>query len=702
MDTKISTKTNRLKSILLITFCLAFNFSLDAQNEKINSLYSKLSRVTVDTAKIDVYNELAYEYYLVNVDSNFYYAEKALELAKRFEYQKGIANALNYLAIGYSISGDDKKAIELNEEAYDIAKKNNFNKILGNISNDKALSYQALGMPKKALSDYLQAVEYGKLSKDDKLLCFTYENISALYFQLGHKEKGALYRKYTIEAAEQSDHHVTKHYANLYKGKEYLEKSKLPLALIAFKKAMTETDDLVSEFIISGYIIDILLAQRKYSEAKELSLKYNQKGKEINNREIIIPTAFDYANILFLQRKYSECVKEIDQSIYLYSLADETSIQSLNFYKLKSIALNESGNYKAAIENIQHEMMIQEKLQKQEKVEIISQLNDQHELREKEKENVYLKAENDKNEIIIRQKSKESWLYLILTILLTVISFLAIRAFLNKRKFNQTLQEQVALQTKELHQSNKELKASNSELERFTYIASHDLKEPLRNISSFSTLIERRIKKAKVDPDIGQFLTFIKNNIVQMSRLIDDVLAFSMVENGEQKIQTTDINEVLKGVTFTLGEQIKERNASIHIPETLPVINSYPQKLFVIFQNLINNGIEFNDSEHPEISIDYRAEADHHLFSVIDNGIGIPEDFQSQIFEMFKRLHNRKDYKGSGLGLSICKKILDRMEGKIWMETIETGGTKFYFSIPIEPVTLESSSIVYKEKEMVV
>jgi PAS domain S-box-containing protein len=224
------------------------------------------------------------------------------------------------------------------------------------------------------------------------------------------------------------------------------------------------------------------------------------------------------------------------------------------------------------------------------------------------------------------------------------------------------------------------LAAANAELEQFVYIASHDLQEPLRTTSSFIELLDQQYAE-KIDDKGTQYLSFIKQSSLRMQTLINDLLDFSRL-GRKKELQLIDCNILLRDVLADLNTKIQEEQAEITIT-TLPVINGYPTELKLLFQNLIINAIKFRKNNYaPSIKITAEQTNDHWTFVVQDNGIGIEDQHREKIFIIFRRLHTREKYEGSGIGLAHCKKIVELHGGKIWVESEVGEGSRFYFTIP--------------------
>lgn len=225
-----------------------------------------------------------------------------------------------------------------------------------------------------------------------------------------------------------------------------------------------------------------------------------------------------------------------------------------------------------------------------------------------------------------------------------------------------------------------ELARSNTDLEQFAYVASHDLQEPLRMISSYTQLLARRYKD-NLDSDANEFIGFAVDGAVRLQALIDSLLIYSRVGRRGNPFTDVDIHEVVAESISNLRAAVEESGALIAVDD-LPVVKGDEVQLVQLFQNLIGNSIKFRRDENPKVEISAKREDSQWVFSVADNGIGIDQQYNDRIFVIFQRLNPREKYAGTGMGLAICKKIVERHGGKIWFESAPGRGTTFFFTIP--------------------
>ena len=299
---------------------------------------------------------------------------------------------------------------------------------------------------------------------------------------------------------------------------------------------------------------------------------------------------------------------------------------------------------------------------------------------------VFLTANDEKPENIFKGYKTGAVDYMIKPVIPEILAA-KVQVFAELFRKNRELERQkinLLSLYKELERSNLEIKRSNSELEKFAYVASHDMQEPLRTIISYLQLLQEKLDK-HLDKETEQYMDYVIGAGYRMRDLITGLLEYSRINRTDGIEEEVDVNLVLKEVLGNLGTTINESKATI-VADKLPVIKGGHLHLVRLFQNLISNAIKFSGQKEPRIKISHIAKDGFYQFSVEDNGIGIDPKYGERIFEIFQRLHPIGEYPGMGIGLAICKKIVERHGGKIWVESQPGKGSTFFFIIAVKPL----------------
>jgi light-regulated signal transduction histidine kinase (bacteriophytochrome) len=224
------------------------------------------------------------------------------------------------------------------------------------------------------------------------------------------------------------------------------------------------------------------------------------------------------------------------------------------------------------------------------------------------------------------------------------------------------------------------LRRSNADLEQFAYVASHDLQEPLRTIASYAALLKRRYE-GKLDADADDFIGFMMAGVHRMQALIEDLLLYARAARQAPPTEPIDANVALDRALVNLQGAIQSKQAIV-THERLPEVIASTVQLSQVFQNLIANGLKFCGEHRPEVHVTAQAQDGHWRFSVRDNGIGIDPQYKDRLFQLFQRLHTQDEYPGTGIGLALCRKIVERHGGRIWLESEPQKGSTVYFTMP--------------------
>ncbi|MFX1388739.1 MAG: ATP-binding protein [Promethearchaeota archaeon] len=284
-----------------------------------------------------------------------------------------------------------------------------------------------------------------------------------------------------------------------------------------------------------------------------------------------------------------------------------------------------------------------------------------------------------------------------LALLLLIFNLIPLNEFINLETLNNFLRaislivvgivisilsENISNKELEFSQITEDLRRSNEDLQQFAYVASHDLQEPLRAIVSFSQLLEEKYHE-KLDEDGKEFIHFITDGAKKMNTLIKDLLLYSRITTQAKPSKLTNLEDVINDALFNLKESIDESGAVITY-DKMPILKIDKTQFVQLFQNLLSNAIKFRSQEPPRIHIGVNRLENEWIFSVKDNGIGIEPKYFSKLFNIFYRLHTKEEYPGTGIGLPICKKIVQRYGGKIWVESKFGKGSTFYFTFEIK------------------
>jgi PAS domain S-box-containing protein len=229
-----------------------------------------------------------------------------------------------------------------------------------------------------------------------------------------------------------------------------------------------------------------------------------------------------------------------------------------------------------------------------------------------------------------------------------------------------------------------ELATSNADLEKFVYVATHDLQEPLRRITSFLQLLKKKYE-TKLNQQAIEYIEFAVEGSARIKKLILDLLEYSKFRVNQERFSGADMNEVLQQTCKVLSDQLKKSRAELII-HPLPVVTAAPSLMQQLMENLISNAVKYKSSADPVIEINCLRDHEKFIFSVSDNGSGINSDYAEKVFNLFQRLHNNESFEGTGIGLAICEKIVRMHRGTIWVKSEPGKGSTFYFTIPVKQI----------------
>lgn len=699
--------------IALLLFNLIFGIQGQSYDEIIINLEQDLKEFNLqDTHRVNLLNNLSYAYRRNNPTKIESYAKQALQLSEQLNYDKGKGIAYKNLGIAeYKLSGNKDRIIEFYREAIIWSKKANDHYTHIACLNNLGLCFKSEFAYDKSIEAFQKALSlHDEYLPANRLKLLLLGNIGDTYVTLEDFQNAQQYYDELFEVAKEL-------------------KDEKTLMIHVETKAL------------------LLCKLHKHDEAVQVIEEALPKLKAFGDYQSIVKTQIVYSNILLDQKNFKkayEVLNDAQSNIQTYNLKAEQCGILLNLSKVylaenKIIKAKEAGSAAFTcglknpdaylkMETAKHLVRVYHANNEVAKAaELFAQYNDlqkehsdiqkqkayiktelSYKVKHKEAENALLLAKQRESEVTIQsQKTFMSSLLIILLLSFILVAF-AVRAYILKQKQNKILDKKVLVRTAELNQSykkleksNKKLAQSNKELEKFAYIASHDLKQPLSTILNFSKLLSKEVENTQ-HSESKLYLKYILDSGKRMMNLIEDVLEYSKLNIEDQALETIDLNELVEEVKEMSESYLEKRNALIKIKDPLPIIKGDKNRMLIVFKNLIENGVKYNTSEKPTIIISNKKEGDFFKISFHDNGIGIEEQYHDKLFQMFCRLQNHHDYEGSGLGLSICKKIINSLGGKIGLENQSKQGSSFYFELPISVVisSLEQHLVLEQEEQV--
>ncbi len=507
---------------------------------------------------------------------------------------------------------------------------------------DLGANFSSQGQSELALQNYEKGIELAKALKDAKKTILGITAIGGTWAALNNFEKALTYSEESIELA-------------------YLLKDDEELAWASINR---------------GHILGQL---KKYPESEYyLEQAYNLSFK-IGNKLLTAYSLEQMSDINFKQDLLDAAIKDLDESYTFYQeLGQLNSLKGLTkkyaeiYYKQKNFA-----KYK---EYTDQYMALKDSLYSKEMMEEMANLKQDFQIHQIERENQIALLTKDQ-EIAVAK----NFTHLAITCSAILIFVLLLILMISRNKAAVEKNELLSAKNAEILRQNEFLVNSNRDLEKFAYIISHDLKEPLRNINGFTKLLIRKMTKYTDDKDITEYAGFITKSTEQMAQLLNGLLEYSKLNANKKDKKESNLGNIVLNVMDSLRIQLKEKNCEIEL-KSLPSIPCRTTQLSQVFQNLIANAIKFGPDTGNKIIIGAQDLGNKYRIYVKDHGIGIDEEYRKDIFEVFKRLHDRGTYSGSGIGLATCKKIVEDHGGRIWVESKKGEGACFYFTLPKQAI----------------
>lgn len=698
-----------LRYIALTTFLLLIvNHACFSNSSQVDSCLYELQGTSYVKNSID-YANLLYETSIAYVDDEQYkgsieYAKKSLKIAEEESYDSLVIKNLKLLGTTYFWASEYdssllylNKAMKFGEEKSVLTHYDSID-IYVSFGN----TYYYMGLLEDAYKNRMRIVNLTKNSTDSIAIAENIYSLAELDQEREKYDEALKKLAFCIRVFESYDYSqgisiCYEMIGNIHYKREEYEKA-LTNYNLGCKIDLKSNSDYGKAYCYNNL-------GSAYTQLGDFdnALIYLKKSLEIrlnaDQREEIIESKISMAE---LYMKMGKCDLA---NLMLKTCLEDPTIQNIKpikrdiFEKMYKVN-KECGDFKIAFEYQEKYFKLRDSINNNITKKSLANLSSMHELESQKQQNQLLQKE--KELILVKQEQEVSELYswIISFTLLFLVGVILIGLWMYRKlyHYNHNLsnhKQQIEKQNQKLFETNDKLKSANSELEKFAYIASHDLKAPLRTVGSYASLLKRRYKDL-IDDNGKEFLELITSGVHHMNQLLEDVLAYSNVERGEMKTTPIDLNDLVEKVLQTLNANIKEKEAQINY-ENLPTIIGNQTQVFQVFQNLIANALKFmKDGIVPQINIQSKQKGNLFCISIADNGIGIEEKYQAGIFTIFKRLHTQQEYKGTGIGLSICKKIVEKHGGEIWLESDGKSGTTFYFTLPAKIV---KENLVFEEMD---
>ena len=670
-EIKLPSQENMLGMEINALFSFATEVSvddIDAARHIIDIAFIKAKSNKNNAELVDCYRSMGYIYedhrLYGNACSEY---EKALEVQNFPIFQK--LSVYNDLAIAYRKSKNYQKAKEYHLKALDMAKMNNELEMVEFGYDGLGTLYYIAGDYDKAADYYLQSLSCSERRNKPINMIITLKNLTEIYTAAKHNDMAlqSVEKAYQLAVKQKDKDASTKVmicYANtLCEIGRYAD----AISKIQESLKIVENDTNLVATKVNAYLSlgDIYYKQNNFDKASEC---FNFCLKEKNNLSgfNLAKLYIDLGDIFLTKKDTKNAELQYNEGLAMaqeYELLPLVQKAHQGLYELFK-GKNET---KSALFHLELANQLRDSLNSEEKTKRIAELQFRYDLDRSEKEIQELKFRENKFTLV-------GGLAITSVLILLLVFIIWMRGQNNNSLINKN---------KEIEQQNKRLAESNEILRQFAYASAHDLKEPLRNIGSFVTLIQRRFGK-DLPAECNEYMGYVTTGVTKMNNLLVDLLAYStLIMNKDHEKESSVLGDVIKEIKQNLQSTIQTKNATIVCFDHAPMVSMSKLHTTQLLQNLISNGIKFVNEKTPLIKIESKDTEENTLITVEDNGIGIKKEYSEKVFHLFQRLHkNDSRYEGTGVGLAICKNIVEKYNGQIWFESVENQGTKFFIQLP--------------------
>ena len=683
----------RLISFFLILFQLAPGL-LSAS--KVDSLLMVLDEVEKKEVLTDIYQinfELAKEYSSGSEEkyekATFHYSE-AYKVAFATNNKSNQFDCLYGIGYTHQRRNNYQEALDFFQRGIDLAE--NFPddidpSKMSKVYTQKSAIYQVLGDYKKAFDNQMQSLLICEKNDDVEGIANAQYNLGSIFFYQNQFERAREhYEKAKVICDElQSERLIYSCLAALGSVNEKLGENKKSLEYN--KKSLelaTKLNYKTGIAYAKGNIAANYLSVNNFAKAERYCKDAISIKLDLEDSYGAIGSKIDLSKVYIDWNKPQEAVIVLDEALELAKMVESKSRQS-DIYKTLSIVYEQLDNASKALDYTKKYVALKDSLLNEKTLEEMGQSQRRYELEKKEHDIEMLKKTNELLEQRELNQSLQKYVFGLITIAFLMFIWWYKSKLNYQNNVNRILEEKNELlngMNDEIEIKNKQLEHSNEDLKQFAYVASHDLKEPLRMINSYTNLLQRRYM-ASFDESGKEFMHFITDAVGRMEILLDDLLDFSRAGTQPTPTNYVSTQDVLVMVEANLRHRLETLNATLIVKDdNLPSIKAHRTQMIQLLQNLVSNGMKFKGEKDPIVEVDCMQKDNKFIFSVKDNGIGISEENLEKVFEMFRRLHTREEYEGTGIGLATCKRIVTTWGGDIWVESEEGNGCTFFFSVP--------------------
>ena len=676
-----------LFSVILVFGANSIGLAQAPYEQQADSLLKVIAQSNEDTVKAKNYRTLTRIFAYNDLERAKKYANAAIDHSQKAGDMKGVADGLSNMFNVHLFAGVPTDSLRADLEKLE----NHVRKMGDSVAMQKvyqkyALYYGRIGQVDKELAYELKSLDLArKYVKNPELEAISLFNIGVSLNNMEQIEKAREHFYDFLALDIDNEHFEAK--TNFQLGAIHFKFNQLDSSKIYFDKALHffERDNYLQEIIKvkiwMGRIYDEL---EQFAKAEQNHQAAYQLAKENDIKILLQETYAGFFTHNYAKKNFQLAV-EFGQR-YLEEMAQNQNyfVQPEYLEKLHD-SYAKLGQYKIAYEIRDNLAALKDSVKTADHLQQVLELETKFQVQEQKNKNQLLAAENS----IARSKLQNAQVVAIALLLALLLAggwgYSAFNAKQREKRYSKELETTVKERTMELHVTNKNLQQANYELRMFNYIASHDIKEPIRVVSSYVNLIHKRLPK-EISEKLEEYFKYIKNSTSQLYTLIEDFARYTSLSKNEKiKPQSVDLQLLTKSVTQALEKKIEKYDGQV-ITKELPIIQSNNSLLFSALKNLIDNGLKYNDSTSPIVEVTYNSMGSHHEILVTDNGVGIEKKYQDNAFEMFERLNNkgRFDREGSGIGLAIVKLIMEKLDGDITIKSEVNKGSTFILSLPRE------------------